>query len=469
VLSGEDLDAVDRTARRLLAEVGILFRDTAFLDRVGRTGAEVDRATRTVRMPEAWLDDRLASAPERFTLHARDGQNDLALGEGRVHFGNGGRVFRVLDQQSGGYRLTGLDDVARTAALVQALDHIAFYIIACQAHDVAPERYHIHDFFQAFHHTSKHVMGGVTSLEGFRQMTSLAERIAGGAHRLRDRPFVSVITNPLSPLTFDRDTLNILAACAAHGIPATCAPAPISGATAPATLAGTLTQMHAEALAGVALAQSFAPGAKVLYGAVATAMDLRKMELTLGSVETAMMNAAAVQLAKRYRLPIYASAGVTESKTPDLQAGFEKTASLLLVGLSGADFVHLAAGMLDSGNSISFEQFVIDNEILSMVHRLLTGVNVNGETLGFDVIRKVGQGGNFVTETHTIDHMMEEFYYPGLCVRSNFDIWEREGRPSMLTRARDVVAHILDRGMEGILELHQVADLRSAFPELDNP
>ena len=161
-----------------------------------------------------------------------------------------------------------------------------------------------------------------------------------------------LITNPISPLTVDRTTLQILEFCSVKGIPVTFAPAPIAGVTAPVSLAGALAQMHAEALAGVALSQFFSPGAKVMYGSVPMAMDLRNMNLTTGSAEVAMMNAVAVRLAKLYDLPIYASAGLTESKSSDLQAGLEKAISCLLVGLAGADYVHLAAGMLDSGNFI---------------------------------------------------------------------------------------------------------------------
>jgi trimethylamine--corrinoid protein Co-methyltransferase len=222
--------------------------------------------------------------------------------------------------------------------------------------------------------------------------------------------------------------------------------------------------MHAEALAGVVFTQILAPGAKVLYGAVPTIMDLRRMDFTMGSVEMAMMNATAVQLAKLYNLPIYASAGVTEAKRPDIQAGFEKTVSTLMVALTGADYIHLAAGMLDSASSISYEQYVIDNEIIGMTNRILSGITVNTDTMAFDVIQQVGPGGNFVTEEHTITHMMDEFYYPDLSVRCNFDIWEERNRPDMLTRAKAMVQQILGDRTEGLLDHKVISEIKRAFP-----
>ena len=463
-LTPEDLKQIDQTGRRILERVGIRISDSTFLNMLKEAGAQVDHDDQRVRFASDWLDGVLNKAPSSFVLHSRDGRNDLYLGKGEVYFGNGGRVFRILDLATGGYRLTKLMDVARTATLVNHLDNIRFYLISCQAHDIKPVNYHLLDFYYALNHTTKHVMGGCTDLHGAEQMWKLASIIAGGEDRLREKPFVSVITNPISPLTTEANTLNILRFCAERGIPVTCAPAPIAGATSPASLAGTLSQMHAEALAGVAIVQVFVPGAKVLYGAVPTIMDLRKMEFTMGSVEMAMMNASAVQLAKLYNLPIYASAGVTEAKRPDIQAGFEKTVSSLMVAMTGADYIHMAAGMLDSANSISYEQYVIDNEIIGMIQRILSGIKVNEDTTAFDVIEQVGPGGNFVTEEHTIDHMMDEFFYPNLGVRCNFDIWEEKGRPDMLSRAKDLVREILEAGKEGLLDHDVISGVRKAFP-----
>lgn len=463
-LTPEDLKQIDQTGRRILERVGIRISDSTFLNMLKEAGAQVDHDDQRVRFASDWLDEVLNNAPSSFVLHSRDGRNDLYLGKGEVYFGNGGRVFRILDLATGGYRLTKLMDVARTATLVNHLDNIRFYLISCQAHDIKPVNYHLLDFYYALNHTTKHVMGGCTDLHGAEQMWKLASIIAGGEDRLREKPFVSVITNPISPLTTEANTLNILRFCAERGIPVTCAPAPIAGATSPASLAGTLSQMHAEALAGVAIVQVFVPGAKVLYGAVPTIMDLRKMEFTMGSVEMAMMNASAVQLAKLYNLPIYASAGVTEAKRPDIQAGFEKTVSSLMVAMTGADYIHMAAGMLDSANSISYEQYVIDNEIIGMIQRILSGIKVNEDTTAFDVIEQVGPGGNFVTEEHTIDHMMDEFFYPNLGVRCNFDIWEEKGRPDMLSRAKDLVREILEAGKEGLLDHDVISEVRKAFP-----
>jgi trimethylamine--corrinoid protein Co-methyltransferase len=464
-LSEANIADIDRDGRRILKEVGIKILDDRTRKRLGDDGADVDDASARVRVDSQWLDRHLDRAPSRFTLHARDPRHDLQLGSGGVHFGSGGRVFQILDMATGGFRPTLLRDVAHTAALVDSLEHIRFYIIACQAADVAAEYYHLNDFYQAFVHTGKHVMGGVDSLAGAQQMYDLACCIAGDAQRLRQKPFVSVVTNPISPLTLDVQTLKILEFCVLGGIPITCAPAPISGVTAPATLAGTLAQLHAEALFGVALVQFLSAGAPVMYGAVASTMDLRTMDLAMGSVEAAMINTGAVALAHYYNLPIYATAGVTDSKLPDIQAGFEKGVSYLLLGMAGADYIHLAAGMLDSGNSIAYEQYVIDNEILGMVERILRGITVNRHTLGLDCIKDVGPGGNYVLEDHTVTHMFNEFFYPRLAVREQYDRWTDLGEPTPKIKAQELVKQCLD-APEPRLDPETVARVRQRFPEI---
>jgi len=465
MLSRKQINRIDATGREILDRVGVKITDNDLLSRLKKSGARVAPETKMVYMPQAWLEARLAEAPSRVDLFARRTGGDLSLGSGRVYFGNGGRVFQILDVARRSMRPTLLRDIAEVARLVDQLDNLHFFIIPCQAYDIAAEHYHLNDFFQAFKQTDKHVMGGCDTVEGVLQLHALASTIAGGEQELRAKPFVSVITNPISPLTIDSVTLQIIEFCTSKGLPLTCAPAPLTGTTAPITLAGALAQMHAEALAGVAMIQFFQPGAQTLYGAVPFAMDMRKMHSAMGSVETGMMSAAAVQLAHLHGLPIYASAGLSDAKEPDIQAGFEKMMTNLLVAQAGGDFIHLAAGMLDSGNAICLEQYVIDNELIGMIYRMLRGIEVTDQTLAYDCIAKVGPGGNYILEDHTVNHMMEEHFYPQFCIRTTFDVWERQGKPTIVSMASEQVNALLSN--QSIkLEESCLANIKRRFPQI---
>ena len=466
MLRSEDITAIDVKARQVLAEVGISITSEKYRSILQQAGARVYHDTGIVQFDGSWLDKQIDRAPSAFTLYSRDNRNNVLMGGKKVHFGNGGRAFRILDLISGGYRETLLRDIANSAALVQNLDRIQVYIFACQAYDIDPEYYLVHDFYHAFNNTTKHVMGGCDTLEGAKQMYELACIIADDEEELQDRPFVSVITNPISPLSIDEHTLEILDFFTARGIPVTCATAPIAGATAPVTLSGTLVQMHAEELASIAIVQALHPGAKILYGAFPTVMDLKTMEIATGSVEMGMMNAAAVQLAKLYNLPNYASGGVTEAKQPNIQAGFEKNFSNLMVAMVGADFIHLSAGLMDSANSFSYEQLAIDDENIGMIQRILEGIDVQPETLAFDVIRKVGPWGNYLMEEHTVNHL-HQLFYPTLGERHSFELWESKGQPNMLKRAKSWVQKTLALTRDGLLDMRTIQQIEKAFPELE--
>jgi trimethylamine--corrinoid protein Co-methyltransferase len=266
----------------------------------------------------------------------------------------------------------------------------------------------------------------------------------------------------------DSTTLRTVSFCAKHGVPVTCATAPIAAATAPITLAGTLVQMHAEALAGVALAQVFQPGAKVLYGAFPSIMDLRTMAVSVGAVEMGLMNAAAVQLAKVYDLPIYASGGVTEAKRADVQAGFEKNFSNLVVALSGADCIHLTAGLMDSANAISYQQFAVDDESIGMIRRILRGIEVDDDRLAETAIQDTGPGGHFLMAPHTFKYMGSEFFYPTLGERCSFEVWNEKGRPNMLERAKRLVRDILREQKDCVLDPALDRDIRKHFPGIQD-
>jgi len=139
----------------------------------------------------------------------------------------------------------------------------------------------------------------------------------------------------------------------------------------------------------------------------------------------------------------------------------------LMVAMAGADYVHLAAGMLDSGNSISYEQFIIDNEILGMVHRLISGVDVNQETLAVDIIENIGPGGNYITEEHSIKHMFTQFFYPTLAIRMNFNRWQEQDEPTSLTNAHELVRKWLEE-IEPVLSLEKLLEIKRKFPEIVN-
>jgi trimethylamine--corrinoid protein Co-methyltransferase len=236
---------------------------------------------------------------------------------------------------------------------------------------------------------------------------------------------------------------DILVEVARQGIPIAVPCEPQTGSTSPVTLAGNLTMFAADTLLGVTLAQLAKPGAPVLCGYVGTIADLRTMGYLSGAVEQGMLNAGAAQLAQHWQIPFYATSGMSDSKLIDAQAGYESAMTTLMVALSGANFIHDAAGLMEFAMVASYDKYVMDNEIIGMAMRAVRGVEVTDETIGIETINRVGPGGNFLSQSHTIKHMRGEFFFPGLSDRETRKTWQERGGLDTLARTNAIARQIL--------------------------
>ena len=438
-----DIEAIHATSMRVFATCGVEVNEPRALAAFKAAGADVDMATLRVRADEAWIMNRLKTAPSCVTLCGREEKHDLILDGHNVYIGTGGTALNVLDMDTGERRPTSLADLQRAARLVDALENIHFFVLSCYPNELSQADVDVNRFYGALRNTGKHVMGGVYTAEGVKNVARQAAMIAGGRDALLRRPFVSFITCIMSPLRLDKHYTALMLAAIETGLPLATPVAPMAGATSPATLAGTLVQMNVEALSGVLLAQCVSPGHPVLYSCVPTTMDLRTGTFCFGSVEMGMMNAACAQLARRYNLPNYTTAGVNEAKIPDVQSGYESMCSTLLCALSGCNYIHDAAGLIESGMTISYEQYVIDNDILGMCMRAVKGIRVDADTLAADVIAEIGPGGDYLAHEHTLENMHEEFFYPRATDRQNYTNWTASGGHDGRALAKNIAREIL--------------------------
>jgi trimethylamine--corrinoid protein Co-methyltransferase len=443
-LTDTQIGQIHEASLSILARTGVEIESPGVRDLLRKAGAVVEDSR--VRFSAAMIEQAVVHAPSQVLLAARDMQHDLWLEGKRVYTGTGGAALNVLDLETSEIRRAELVDVANVACLVDVLENIHFYLIPVYPTDVPPERVEIHKYYASIANTTKHVQGGVYTIEGIRDVVSMCERIVGGADELRQRPIVSFITSwMVSPLLFSTQVTELLMEICRLGMPVVLSSAPMAGATAPVTLAGMLAQLNAEQLAGLTLTQLTAEGCPVLIGPIPTIADMRTGKYLGGAIELGMCNAAMAQMAQFYKLPIYNSAGMTEAKIPDVQAGMEKAQSVIQVALSGANFIHHAAGMLEDSSTIAYEQFVIDNELLGMAIRAVRGIEVNQESLALDAIDRVGPGGHFLVDEHTRRHMRTEHYYPSSVFdRQMREGWEEDGSRDAWSRARDITRRILE-------------------------
>jgi trimethylamine---corrinoid protein Co-methyltransferase len=461
-LSEQQIARIHETALRILDETGVRIGLEEAREIFRRHGARVDGEI--VRISPAMVEKALSAAPREFLMAGREERHDLILGGRRVHMGTGGAALTVLDSETGRARPGTLRDIGEIARLCDALENVHFYLRPCVPQDVPKEALDINQFYVALANTTKHVMAAAQSPDNAREVIAMAAMIAGGRQALIRRPFISFVTSwMISPLHFADETTRVLLEAASHRIPVALSSAPMAGSTSPVTLAGTLAQVHAEQLSGIGLTQLAHPGAPVLYGAIPSMADMKSMTYLGGGVEFGLMNAAISQMAQHIGVPNYNSAGLTDAKIPDIQSGYEKAFSLCLCALAGSNFIHHAAGMLESMKAVAYEQYVIDNEIIGMALRLLKGIRIDEETLGLDAIREAGPGGNYLSSTHTVKFMRQEYFRPAVADRRNRETWEAAGAQDGRERARMIVKKILETHRPASIDPAVDAEIRKRF------
>lgn len=442
-LTEEQVQKIHHASLTVLDKTGVQIEEKEALRLFKEAGADITGSR--VHIPAALIEGCLKNARSRVTLAGRDPENDLILEGSRVHIGTGGAALQVLDLDSGSLRPAVLKDAADMARLVDALDNIHFYLLPIYPTDIPEESVEISKYYAALSNTTKHVQAGVYTQRGLLDVIEMAERIMGGKEKLRERPIVSFITSwMVSPLLFATDVTTLLIEVCRQQMPVVLSSAPMAGSTSPITLAGTLAQLNAEQLAGLCLTQLVNPGTPVIIGPIPATADMRTGSYLGGSVELGIANAAITQLAHHYQLPIYNSAGMTESKLPDFQAGMEKAQSVIQVALAGSNFIHHAAGMLEDMSTIAYEQFVLDNEILGIAMRAVRGIEVTEETLALEAINRVGPGNHYLSDQHTHRYLRSEHYFPSPVLdRQDRGEWQQDGEKDARTRAVSLARELL--------------------------
>lgn len=466
-LTESDIKKINDAALTVLERAGLMVGAKTGRRAFKAAGAVVDEATRVVKIPRGIVEDAIASAPRSLVLYGRQSKYDIPLEDKKVYCGTGGTALYVLDLETGERRPSETRDVRMNARLTDALENVHLFTINVYPNEIKElNEVDINRFYHSIMNTSKHVMGGVYSLEGAKQAVEMASIVAGGRAQLKERPFISFITLMISPLKVDDLYGEITCYLAMEGLPVVTPSEPLCGATSPVTLAGNLVIHCAESLAGVTLVQLINKGAPVIFGSVGSITDMRTMSHVSGAIERGMLNAAMAQMAHYYELPYYSTGGMSDSKLVDAQAGFESSMGLLLVMMAGANYIHDAAGLMEFDLTVSYEKMVIDNEIIGMCNRVLKGIEVNDDMLATDLICSVGPGGDFMSELHTVEHMRSEFFFPKVADRDERETWRAKGAKNIASRAREIAIKLLKEHKPEPLDRAIDKAIRAKFPAI---
>jgi trimethylamine--corrinoid protein Co-methyltransferase len=442
VLSIDQIEQIVYAAMEILQTTGTCVYQDEALELLRNAGCVIKEDNR-VYIPSALVENSLRSAPSRVVLAGRNREKRVMLEKNRIYYGTGSDCPFILDPYTGERRRCTFEDVYRAAKIAEALPNIDFHMSVGLTSDVPIGTYDRHQFFAMLKGTTKPFVITANDREGLADQYEMACTAIGGVDEWKRLPMFVVYIEPSSPLNNSKEALEKLLYSAENDIPAIYTPCPIGGATAPATMAGILAQCLAEFMTGLVVAQLKKKGAALIMGGVMSILDMSTTIMPYGAPELSLLSAAMTNVAQYLKLPMFSTAGCSDAKIPDQQAGIEAAISIAMSGLSGANLIH-DVGYLENGLCGSYDLLVMSNEIISMVKRILRGVTVDPDHLALDVIDQVGPGGNYLSEEHTLKHFRTEFWMPELLDRSNWETWEADGSKPLRQRAHERVLELIE-------------------------
>ena len=417
-LSEGEVDQIHKASLQILKETGVKVPSEKVRGLLAENGAEISGDI--VKIPPSLVEESLSRAPHEMTLGAREPKCDLKVPAGELPFtATSGFSPFVDDFRTAERRYSTSADLKDFAVVSDYLDTVDFFWPIVIPGDVTPPLQELHALAISFENNRKHIQCSCVTGKTAKWQVRLAAAIAGGEEELRKRPLFSTINCVVAPLTFEKDSSEAMVVLAKAGIP----PAPmsmvLSATTGPATMAGTLALANAEELAALVIVECANPGAPVIYCSEIAPANMKTGEINYSAPEYPLLCGGGTQLARFYKLPNYV-ADISPRKAPNDAAPPEREQvetsslkrSLAAVAMHFIARTDLSAtfGGLDQAMSASLDQLVLDAEVYEHACAYLRRFDINDDTLALDVIHKVGPGGHFLGEKHTLEHFKKEIW-----------------------------------------------------------
>jgi len=447
VFTEEALDAIHLASLEVLERTGVrIHHSERILKMLRDHGCTVDFEKGVVLFPSYLVEEAVKKTPKTFSSYGRNPKYDYKLDGRHIYFTTDTETTNTVDLSTGEWRPSTKEDLEKLTRVTDALEAYASGGHLTTSLDKPNNVRCLHDYAAALNNTEKPCGWSVYPPELAMQLTNyqlkIATAAAGSEKKLRERPLGDGDFCTESPLKFEGRYVEIALKLAKLGFPCSVASMPLGGATAPVTLAGSLVITNAEILSGVCTIQLASPGTSTSVAYLMGNLDM-KTGLWGQGPEEGLLCAGAVEVARYYGFRVSVNGFNSASKMSGPQASYEKAMSTLLPVLAGADVVY-GAGSLEGGMAASFEELVMDDELCRAVLKSVDGKEVNDETLAIDVINKVGSGGHFLAEKHTLKHFQDVLFFPELSDRNSYDAWKKAGGKSMIKRARERAEEILE-------------------------
>lgn len=309
VFSEDELREIHLATLEVLWRTGVYVESAEALEIFAGGGAKVDPKTKVVKIPGYVVEEAIASAPSTMVAYGRSPEYDVVLEDGRVSYTNFGEGIMFLDPDTGEHRETTKADCEKTALLIDYLENIETYERAMLSHDKPPEVQALHNAEASLTNTSKHHWLGPVNRYQSKKIVEMMSAIVGGEDKLRERPLMTFVTCPISPLKLVEHHCDIIVEAARAGIGVNIVGMAMAGGSSPVHLAGTIVVQNCEVLSSLVLSQLTCKGSRFVYGSSTCPLDLRRAVSTVGSPELGMISAGVARLARYYGLPCFVAGG----------------------------------------------------------------------------------------------------------------------------------------------------------------
>lgn len=425
---------------RIMEEIGLQVLNAKSRDLLAKAGCTVDGDI--VKIPAALVKDALATAPSECVLYDRNGNEAIRAGGTNTYFGNGPTNPSYNDFETGERRPALRGDVAKNALVTDACPNVDFVMGLAQISDCDQRIADVVELRELFANTTKPIVAWGNSPENFKAEVEMAAAVAGGLDKLREKPFLAIFPGcPITPLVINEELCDKLEYGIEAGLPIIWPTGPQPGSTAPITTAGAVSMGLAEVFVGLVLSQLMKKGSVFVGGCVVVGVDMATSQSSYGTPEHCLGESIVADIFHYLDLPMFQTAGVTDSKLVDEQSAIEVSMAALSNVLSGGHMVH-DVGFMDSAMSASLEQVVLCDEIIGYARRIGRGIEINEETLAFDAIKEIGPGGQFLTHPHTFMNLRKELWFPTLMDHRSYQSWIMDPT-DMRTRVKRKTAEIL--------------------------
>ncbi len=430
-LNPEEIKEIDNTSLLILDEIGCYVPNDKVLEKLKNRGANVDFDKKIVRFPKKLVKDTVKKTPKDFEIVPSYSGNRFKVGDGELKLWMN-FTQDMCDWKTFKRRESTYDEMMSGIILGNVLPFVGNNNVIATPEGIPPEILDVYCWYILYTYSQKACNSWIYNPRSAKYILAMAIAVAGSGENLKRDKNLMYFAESISPLKWGKDTLDIMCSYADYEIPMFLGPILSTGGSGPVTLAGALALSNAEFLSGVMILNTLSEKQPIVYPVLTTPLNMRTAMISYGAPETALLSAASVQIANYYGFPSSGNVHLSESNSPDFQYGYEKSATFSYALAAGMEMWGMigysAAGHMGTNPGVSsLEGLVLDNECFGYMSRILRGIEVNKETLAFDVIKEVGIGGTFISQDHTVNHFKNELWEPQIFSKDSYSKWFSDG------------------------------------------